>query len=117
MHKHHHVEEKHIYNHEKKHKHEGGHEEIIKRKAIIATLISIPVVILSLKEFPYGNTLNLMLSTFIYLYGGTFFLKGFLEELKKKKPGMMTLVSLGISVSLNALLMKKALNGKTRHGR
>ncbi|GAB6065863.1 heavy metal translocating P-type ATPase [Aquifex pyrophilus] len=88
-----------MHEHHDHKKHKESHEEVIKRKAIITTLLSIPVVLLSVKEFPYGSTLNLLLSTFIYLYGGTFFLKGFLEEIKKRKPGMMTLVSLGISVA------------------
>jgi Cu2+-exporting ATPase len=40
-----------------------------------------------------------VLSSFIFFYGGWPFLKGFIDELKKKQPGMMTLIALAISVA------------------
>ncbi|MBS3817916.1 heavy metal translocating P-type ATPase [bacterium] len=40
-----------------------------------------------------------VLSSFIFIYGGWPFLKGSVEELKKKQPGMMTLIALAISVA------------------
>ncbi|MBU1672335.1 MAG: cadmium-translocating P-type ATPase [Actinobacteria bacterium] len=39
------------------------------------------------------------LCTFIYLYGGWPFFKGFAAEIRKRAPGMMTLVSVAISVA------------------
>ena len=40
-----------------------------------------------------------VLSTFIFFYGGMPFLKGSLDELKQKNPGMMTLIALAIVVA------------------
>ncbi len=39
------------------------------------------------------------LSTIVYFYGGWPFLKGFVSEMKKKAPGMMTLIAMAISVA------------------
>lgn len=39
------------------------------------------------------------LSTVVYFYGGWPFLSGLVNELKKKQPGMMTLIGLAISVA------------------
>lgn len=41
----------------------------------------------------------LALATFLYFYGGWSFLQGAKAELAQKKPAMMTLISLGISVA------------------
>jgi len=106
----HEVHNHHEHKTEIKHsKHEHlHHAEVIKRKAVITTILTIPVVLLSpsvqgltgLKlKFPYSDWVLLILSTIVFLYSGTFFLKGMFEELKKKSPGMMTLVGLAISVA------------------
>ncbi len=39
------------------------------------------------------------LSTFVYFFGGWPFLTGLVDELKKKQPGMMTLIGLAISIA------------------
>src|SRR3546814_13608850 len=39
------------------------------------------------------------LSTIVYVYGGWPFLTGFVSELRKKQPGMMTLIALAISAA------------------
>ncbi|MBD3243225.1 MAG: cadmium-translocating P-type ATPase, partial [Chitinivibrionales bacterium] len=39
------------------------------------------------------------LSTAVYFYGGWPFLKGFLKEVKKRQPGMMTLIAVAVSVA------------------
>ena len=41
----------------------------------------------------------LSLSSFIFFYGGWPFLKGFVDEIKSKSPGMMTLIALAITVA------------------
>ena len=47
-----------------------------------------------------GDTYILFaLSAIIFFYGGWPFLKGFIEELKNKLPGMMTLIALAITVA------------------
>jgi len=79
-----------------------------KRRFIVSTVITVPILILSplIQQF-LGITLDFLgsdfilwgLSTFIFFYGGWPFLKGIVEELKKKEPGMMTLIALAIFVA------------------
>lgn len=49
--------------------------------------------------FPGDAWLQAALATAIYFYGGWPFLSGFLEELRDRQPGMMTLIALAISVA------------------
>lgn len=49
--------------------------------------------------FPYSDILVAILSTILIIYGGRPFYQGAIDEFKQKQPGMMALVSLGISVS------------------
>ncbi|MBU1368762.1 MAG: copper-translocating P-type ATPase, partial [Bacteroidetes bacterium] len=50
-------------------------------------------------NFPGNLYLLFTLSSFVFFYGGFPFLKGLVDELKKMQPGMMTLISLAISVA------------------
>ena len=79
------------------------------RKRFWATLVlTIPILFLSpmIQDFfgyefllP-GNPYFLFgLSTIVYFYGGWPFLKGFWSEIKQGAPGMMTLISMAISVA------------------
>jgi Cu2+-exporting ATPase len=90
----------------------GGHHahmiEDFKKRFWICLVATVPVLILSpfiqsvfhfSLQFPYNKFLLLIISTSIYLYGGLPFLKGLFEELKAKQPGMMTLITLAISVA------------------
>ena len=49
--------------------------------------------------FPYSDIVVAILSTILIIYGGRPFYQGAVDEFKQKNPGMMALVSLGISVS------------------
>ena len=49
--------------------------------------------------FPGDLWILLALSSAVYLYGGKPFLKGFVDEVGKGRPGMMTLVAVAISVA------------------
>src|SRR6056297_274309 len=79
-----------------------------KQRFIISTVITIPILVLSplIQQF-LGITLVFTgsdfllwgLSSFIFFYGGWPFLKGIVDELKKKQPGMMTLIALAIFVA------------------
>jgi Cu2+-exporting ATPase len=82
--------------------------EDFKRRFWISLIATIPVLILSpliqsffrfSLKFPGYKLVLFGISTFIYFYGGLPFLKGILEELKKKQPGMMTLIALAITVA------------------
>ena len=56
-------------------------------------------------ELPFQFTFHILilvvaiLSTILIIYGGRPFYQGAVDEFKQKKPGMMALVSLGLSVS------------------
>lgn len=49
--------------------------------------------------FSYSDIVVAILSTILIIYGGRPFYQGAIDEFKQKEPGMMALVSLGISVS------------------
>jgi Cu2+-exporting ATPase len=82
----------------------GDHQVMMmhdfKQRFIVSTLVSLPLVVLSpLLQFPGDNFVWLALSTFIFFYGGKpFFTHGW-SELQHKRPGMMTLVVVAITVS------------------
>lgn len=71
-----------------------------KQRFLISSLVSLPLVALSpFVHFPGDSLVWLALSTFIFFYGGKpFFTHGW-QELQNKRPGMMTLVVLAITVS------------------
>ncbi|MDY6909304.1 MAG: heavy metal translocating P-type ATPase [Thermodesulfobacteriota bacterium] len=49
--------------------------------------------------FPGDAYVLWVLSSFVFFYGGWPFLKGLFDELKKKQPGMMTLIAVAITVA------------------
>lgn len=79
------------------------------RKRFWVTLIlTLPILFFSpmIQEFfgyeyllPGNQYILFALSTVVYFYGGWPFLKGFWSEIKKGAPGMMTLISMAISVA------------------
>ncbi len=82
--------------------------EEFKKKFFISLIFTIPILILSptvqkwlnLSISFYGSLYILfLLSSFVFFYGGMPFLRGFIKEMKKAMPGMMTLISLAISVA------------------
>ena len=92
----------------------GGHGEHASmtadywRRLIVSTLLTFPILALSpliqaslgnSLEFPGDLLLLFALSTIVYLYGGWPFLKGMVGELGRRRPGMMTLVGLAITVA------------------
>jgi len=79
-----------------------------KRRFWLSLVATIPVLILSpliqsflrfSLKFSGDKFVLFGISTFIYFYGGLPFLKGIFDELKKKQPGMMTLIALAITVA------------------
>jgi len=91
--------------------HTDHHKMMIKDfrlRFFISLVITVPVLVLSptLQDWlNYNATFRgseyilLILSSVIFFYGGWPFLKGLFKELKKKAPGMMTLIALAISVA------------------
>lgn len=93
------------------HDHKNHHEMMIedfKKRFYISMIVTIPILALSPMIqmwfnfeiiFPGSNLILLALSTFIFFYGGWPFLKGLVDELKAKTPGMMTLIAMAITVA------------------
>jgi P-type Cu2+ transporter len=50
-------------------------------------------------RFAGDSYILFLLTSFIFFYGGFPFLKGFLDEIKAKQPGMMTLIALAITIA------------------
>ena len=74
----------------------------------ISTIITIPILFFSpmIQDFfgydyllPGNPYVLFVLSSFVYFWGAWPFLKGFYKEIKAKGPGMMTLISMAISVA------------------
>lgn len=86
-----------------------GHEQMFRRRFFVSTLLSIPVLLYSetLQEwlgfsapaFPGSEWLNPVFAVIVFAYGGVPFLKMAVPELRDRTPGMMTLISLAITVA------------------
>jgi len=79
-----------------------------RKRFYIVLILTIPIMALSEMiqtwfgfkiNFSGSNYILLTLSTIVFFYGGFPFLKGLVEELKNKNPGMMTLIGFAISVA------------------
>jgi len=90
------------------HKGHAGHIEEFKRRFWFSLLFTIPILLLSemiqmwfrfVLEIPFQKHVLFFLSLVVYLYGGSPFLKGMIQEIRKGQPGMMTLISTAISVA------------------
>lgn len=116
-------------NHENmKHEGHGEHHahmvEDFKKRFWISLIFTFPILILSpliqnilkiSEVLSFNGSLYVLfgLSTFVYFYGGYPFLKGFSNEMKTKKPGMMTLIAIAISTAyLYSSIVVFGLEGK-----
>jgi len=95
--------------------HHGGHEDHVgqfRRLFWIMLVIAVPVVSFSpmfamILGYPLPNAafvlwISPVLGTVMYVWGGKPFLTGALSELKARKPGMMLLIALAITVAFLA---------------
>lgn len=101
----HHAKQEHHDNHDK------GHGDMVadfKRRAFISLAITLPILALSPMiqsflgfswRFSGDRYMLFGLSTVVFFYGGWPFLKGTINELKDKNPGMMTLIALAITIA------------------
>ena len=86
------------------HHHHGNFKELFLKSlplGIIIMLLS-PMAGFDLPfqfSFRYSDIVVAILSTILIIYGGRPFYQGAVDEFKQKEPGMMALVSLGLSVS------------------
>lgn len=90
-------------------KHAGHNPDMFKKKFWLSFVLTIPVLIFSetIQElfnytaptFPGSEWIPAILGTIIFFYGGLVFLKSAKAELAARQPGMMTLISLAITVA------------------
>jgi P-type Cu2+ transporter len=89
--------------------HEGHSAEAFRTKFWLSLLLTVPVVVWSghvqdllgyrAPAFPGSDWVGPLLATAVFLYGGLVFLRGAWDELSRRRPGMMTLISLAIVVA------------------
>jgi Cu2+-exporting ATPase len=94
----------------------GGHDHHammvadFRRRFWISLAVTIPILALSpmlqmwldlerTLAFPGDTWVLFALSAYVYAYGGRPFLTGFVEEIRERRPGMMTLVAMAITVA------------------
>ncbi len=90
-------------------RHEGHSVAMFRDRFWITLLLSIPtlawsgmvqhMVGFSAPAFPGSQYVPVIFGTAVYFYGGLVFVKGGLQELRDRLPGMMTLISLAITVA------------------
>ncbi len=111
--------------HERHDAHQGhtdhtGHEAMFRTRFWGSLLLSIPVLIytplvqrffgFTPPWFPGSEWLPFAVSLLIFAYGGVPFLQMAVPEIRSRKPGMMTLISLAISVALVYSVLAQLLN-------
>jgi Cu2+-exporting ATPase len=82
---------------------------MFRRRFFVSTLLSIPVLLysemlqewlgFSVPTFPGSEWINPIFAVIVFAYGGIPFLQMAVPELKDRAPGMMTLISMAISVA------------------
>lgn len=107
------------HDHGAMHDHHAGHGEMghdhhkmmiedFKKRFWVSLILTIPILAFSpmIQGFfgyewllPGNPYILFVLSSIVYFWGGWPFLKGFYSEVKAKGPGMMTLISMAISVA------------------
>ena len=91
-------------------RHAGHDVADFRRRFWISLIVTIPILILSpaIQEFagvgqalrfPGDQYVLFMLASFVYFYGGYPFLKGIVNELRARLPGMMTLIAVAITTA------------------
>ena len=90
-------------------RHAGHSVAMFRDKFWLTLLLSIPTLVwsgmvqhmfgFSAPTFPGSAYVPALFGTAVYFYGGLVFVKGGLQELRDRKPGMMTLISLAITVA------------------
>ncbi|MBP6005422.1 copper-translocating P-type ATPase [Candidatus Saccharibacteria bacterium] len=110
-------------NHQDHDKHAGHNPEMFKRKFWLSLVFTLPVLyfsqtiqdLLSYKapSFIGSEYIPAIFGIIIFLYGGLVFLKSAKIEIANRQPGMMTLISLAISVAFvySSLITLKIVEG------
>jgi Cu2+-exporting ATPase len=100
-----------------------GHEQMFRRRFWVSLLLSIPVLVYSealqgwlgytAPAFPGSEWVTPVFAVIVFAYGGIPFLQMAVPEVRNRKPGMMTLISLAITVALVFSLAALILPGQT----
>lgn len=124
--KHNHIEHG-AHKHKEHHDHRSHHAHMVKdfrKRFWVSAVLTIPVLILSpmiqkllgfdkILRFPGDLYVLFALASIIYLYGGYPFIKGFFDEIRARKPGMMTLIAIAITTAyLYSSIVVFGLKGK-----
>jgi Cu2+-exporting ATPase len=90
-------------------RHAGHSVEMFRTRFWVCLALTIPVLLyaeglwelfgLEAPDLPGGGVVSFVLATAIYAYGGSVFIRSAGHELRARLPGMMTLVSVGISAA------------------
>ncbi len=90
------------------HDHHRHMMEDFKRRFYVSAILTVPILLLSpliqsvLRisiAFPGDKFVLFALSSFVYFYGGYPFFRGFFDEMRKRLPGMMTLIAVAITAA------------------
>lgn len=93
------------------HSRHAGHDVAdFRRRFWVSLIVTIPILILSPSiqsfaglsgalRFPGDQYVLFLLASFVYVYGGYPFLKGIVNELRARLPGMMTLIAVAITTA------------------
>ena len=85
--------------------HHSHSSTVFKQKVLVSVLLMVLTVVFSPtvqgwvglnEQFSGSSYLAALFGTTLFFYGGLVFIKGALQELRHKRPGMMTLISLAI---------------------
>ena len=101
----------------------AGHEQMFRRRFVVSLFLSIPVLLysetlqawlgFSAPVFLGSEFLSPIFAVIIFLYGGVPFLQMAIPELRAREPGMMTLISMAISVAFVYSVASLVLPGAT----
>ena len=90
-------------------RHAGHSVEMFRIRFWVCLALTIPILLyaeglwrlfgLEAPDLPGGGVVSFVLATAIYAYGGSVFIRSAGHELRARLPGMMTLVSVGISAA------------------
>ena len=86
------------------HHHHGSFKEIFLKSLPLGIAILLITHLMNIQLpfqiiFPYADVVAAVLATILYIFGGKPFLMGAKDEFNSKAPGMMSLITLGITVS------------------
>ena len=101
----------------------AGHEQLFRRRFFVCLVLSVPVLAYSemLQEwlgfsapaFPGSEWVGPLFAVVVFAYGGVPFLRMAVPEMRSREPGMMTLISMAISVAFAYSLVSVFVEGLT----